>query len=149
MWLCKVIFRSPGRQSSLSQYNSLTWSIVFRRQFVIDTGEDSALHVHCSDLMGERALWGWYSSFTLKMVLKWLFISDTWEEILHVHCSGPLGDRAFQLFRVILGRCSCNDRAPSHYWGRLHSYCWFISWSWNGCLCATWQSSCNIGKLNE
>ena len=39
----------------VTRYNSFTQRMVLRRPFVGDTGEDSALRVHCSGLPGDRA----------------------------------------------------------------------------------------------
>ena len=39
------------------------------------------------------------------MLLKWLFIGDTWEDSdLHIHCSGLLGDRVPQVHTIVLLR---------------------------------------------
>ena len=45
-----------------------------------ETGEDSTLHDHCSGLPGDRAL-SQYNRFTVKMVLKMLFISDAGKSV--------------------------------------------------------------------
>ena len=37
--------------------------MVLKGAFIGDTGEDSALHIHCSGLLGDRAE-SWYDSFT-------------------------------------------------------------------------------------
>ena len=53
----------------------------------------SALHIHCSGLLGDRAL-SQYDIFSSKMVLKRPFLSDPGEaSVLHVHCSCFMGDR--------------------------------------------------------
>ena len=52
-------------------------------------GRNSALHIHFSYLLGDRAL-SQYNSCTQMMGLKKLFC-DTGEDLtLHIHCSGLL-----------------------------------------------------------
>ena len=68
--------------------------MVLKRSFLSDTGEGLALYVHCSDLLGNKAL-SQYSGFIGKVDLKRLFLSDTGEaSSLHIHCSGLPGERA-------------------------------------------------------
>ena len=50
-----------------------------RRLLISDNGEDPALNIHYSDLLGDRAL-SQYVSFTCKMVLKRPFIGYTGED---------------------------------------------------------------------
>ena len=103
-----------GQSSSSSK--SFTWKIVLKWPFFGDT-RDKMLHTHCSDLLGDRALWVssslhgccleiaicwwfwrilhvhcsvlpghralWADHFTWKMVWKWLFIGNTWEDPAH------------------------------------------------------------------
>ena len=65
---------------------------VLKRPFPSVTGEALTLPVTCSGLLGDRAF-SQNRSFSGKMVLKRLYISDTWKP-LHVHCLGHLGDGA-------------------------------------------------------
>ena len=62
--------------------------MVCKRPFISDTGEESAVHIHCSSLPGGRASAGSQSSLskyscTQKMVLKSLFVRDTGETLVH------------------------------------------------------------------
>ena len=54
--------------------------------------EDSALHVHCYSLPGDRTL-GQHNSFTQKILLKRVFDGNIWETV-QIHYSGLLEDRA-------------------------------------------------------
>ena len=50
--------------------------MVLKRLFPSDMGEALALHIHCSDLPGDRALSQYYG-FSGRIVLKMLYVSDT------------------------------------------------------------------------
>ena len=61
--LCSAysLFASPQKQlirfsEEMQSWWSSTWKIVFPRLLISDTGEDSALHINCSDLLQDRAL---------------------------------------------------------------------------------------------
>ena len=47
------LFWSPGRQSSLSQYDKHTWKPFLKREFITDMGKP--LCIHHSALPGDRA----------------------------------------------------------------------------------------------
>ena len=49
------LFRFPGRQSRLTLYDRFTQKMIEKRPFINDTGEDSAVHIHCSGLLRDRA----------------------------------------------------------------------------------------------
>ena len=75
--LVSGIRESPGRQRSLSWYDSFTWNMVLKRPFISDTGQSS----------GRQSSSGQCDRTTWKMVLKRPFVIDTEEDsVLHLHC---------------------------------------------------------------
>ena len=83
------------------------------------------LHIHCSGLLGDRvSSSSWYNSFTQKMVLKWLFVSDTWDDFTFIV-------QVFQeteLFSMIIlhGRLSWNGHLSVTLGKTLHIYCSYL-----------------------
>ena len=93
---------------ALSQYNSFIGKMVLKRLCISDTGEH-CLYVHCSGLLGDRALShsprhrtsSQYDRLSGKMVLKRLHVGDTGEDsALQIYCSG-LGRQSFSPRRVL------------------------------------------------
>ena len=72
-WLChSTLRRWSGKGQSFGTQN-------IERSYISDSGEDSTLHVHCSDFPDNKTL-SWYHSFIQMMVWKRPFISDIREE---------------------------------------------------------------------
>ena len=87
-----------GERAS-SWYDSFSWKMVLKKLFPGDTGETSALYIHCSSLLGDRAS-SWYDSFSGKIVLKRPVLGDIGKALaLHIHCPGLLKITIFLMVR--------------------------------------------------
>ena len=109
-------------KSSSCIWQSYTWKKVSKSPFVGDTGEET-LHIHCSGFMGDAALSHYYSC-SGKMVLKRLFIGDTWKTSAH-SLFRSWGDRASTQYdtfsgKMVLNRQFLRDTGEAL---ALHIYC--------------------------
>ena len=119
------------RQCSSSQYDSFTEKMILKRlllvtlvktlvctfivlknlekAFVGDTVENTGLHIHCSDLPGDRAC----RVDGIVLLQRWCWKCHSLVilgKTLHAHCSGLLGDRPCRVCRVLHGWWPWNEK---------------------------------------
>ena len=67
------------------------------------------LHIHCSGLLGDRALMSWYNSFTWKVVLKSDTLVTLGKNLLSMLIVRVFQEKELQVNRIVLrGRWSLN-----------------------------------------
>ena len=118
-------FRSPGRPSLASWYDSMTQKMVLERPFISDN-EVTSIHLLRSpgrqSIHWETKVCKSHEYVLKEMILKRTFVGDTGGPPLHIHHSGLLGDRAHWVYMIVLLR----------------------RWSWNWYLQVTLGSLCTF-----
>ena len=95
--------------------------MVLKRSFIGDIGDGSAVYIHCSSILGDRAL-SWYDSFSPEMVLKCPFIDDCGKILLcMLTVQVFLETELFKFIQKFYSEDGLEKPIHQWHWGRLCS----------------------------